>query len=266
VHGMIGSIAKELPLWRIRLLDLESTDDLAAREILALPWDEKGRGLVHRGGEWFRQEFAEVVGLSAPSPAGKRNGTYVVIGGAGGLGQVWTRHMVARYDANVIWIGRRPQDDRIAAKLDEIAAIGRRPHYIAADAADEAALGLAIDRVRSLYPKIDGVVHSALVLQDQSVRGMDEAVFRRSLVAKVDVSVNLENVFRGDDLDFMLFFSSVSSFSRAAGQSNYCAGCTFKDSFAHARQGRELGLLGQRRHRQGRVLQETHGTTGLRID
>lgn len=234
VHGMIGSIAKELPLWRIRLLDIESTDDLAAHEILALPWDEKGRGLAHRGGEWFRQEFAEVVRLPQAGPACKHNGTYVVIGGAGGLGEVWTRHMVARYDANVVWIGRRPMDEGIEAKLGAIAAIGRRPHYIAADAADEAALASAIDRVRSLVPRIDGVVHSALVLQDQSVRGMDETVFRQSLVAKVDVSVNLEKVFRGHDLDFMLFFSSVSSFSRGAGQSNYCAGCTFKDSFAHA--------------------------------
>ena len=234
VHGMIGSIAKELPLWRIRLLDIESTDDLAAREILALPWDEKGRGLARRGGEWFRQEFAEVVHLPQASSAGKHHGTYVVVGGAGGLGEVWTRHMVARHDANVVWIGRRPLDDGIEAKLDAIAAIGRRPHYIAADAADEAALASAIDRVRSLFPKIDGVVHSALVLQDQSIRGMDEAVFRQSLVAKVDVSVNLEKVFRGHDLDFMLFFSSLSSFYRAAGQSNYCAGCTFKDSFAHA--------------------------------
>lgn len=233
VHGMIGSIAKELPLWRIRLLDLESTDDLAAREIVSLPWDEKGSGLAHRGGEWFRQEFAEVVRLPQGTPAGKHNGTYVVIGGAGGVGEVWTRHMVARYDANVVWIGRRPLDDGIEAKLDAIAAIGRRPHYIAADAADEAALASAIDRIRSHFPHINGVVHSALVLQDHSVLGMDEAVFRQSLVAKVDVSVNLEKVFRGHDLDFMLFFSSLSSFNRAAGQSNYCAGCTFKDSFAH---------------------------------
>src|SRR5881409_3237497 len=70
----------------------------------------------------------------------------------------------------------------------------------------------------SIFGKSDGVVHSALVLQDQSIRGMDEAVFRQSLVAKVDVSVNLEKVFRGHDLDFMLFFSSLSSFYRAAGQ------------------------------------------------
>lgn len=234
VPGMIGSIAKEVPLWRFRLLDIESIDDLTAREVLALPWDEQGRGLAYRRNEWHRQEFAEVTRIPASHPGYKHNGVYVVIGGAGGLGEVWTRHMVEHFDANVIWIGRRPLDERIEAKLDGIAAIGKRPHYLSADASDASALASAVRWIGERFAKIDGVVHSALVLQDQSVRSMDEAVFRHSLAAKVDVSVNLESVFRDHDLDFMLFFSSLTSFYRGAGQSNYAAGCTFKDSFAHS--------------------------------
>lgn len=238
VHGMVGSVAKELPLWRFRLLDIESTADLDPREILALPWDEQGRGLAFRCDEWFRQEFADAGRLSFPRAAFRQNGVYVVIGGAGGLGEVWTRHMVARYDAEVIWIGRRPRDADIEAKLDAIAGLGRRPHYVCADATDAAALTAAVATIRARCPRIDGVVHSALVLQDQTVRTMDEAVFRRSLAAKVDVSVNIERAFAGLDLDFVLFFSSVASFHRDAGQSNYCAGCTFKDSFAQAMRAR----------------------------
>lgn len=238
VHGLVGSAAKELPLWRFRLLDIESIGDLDPREILALPWDEQGRGLAFRCDEWFRQEFADVGHLPFPRAAYRQKGTYVVIGGAGGLGEVWTRHMVAQYDAEVIWVGRRPQDADIEAKLDAIEALGRRPSYVCADATDTAALTTAVATLRERFPRIDGVVHSALVLQDQTVRAMDEAVFRRSLAAKVDVSVNIARAFAGQDLDFVLFFSSVASFHRDAGQSNYCAGCTFKDSFAQAMRAR----------------------------
>lgn len=238
VHGMVGSVAKELPLWRLRLLDIESTDDLDPREILALPWDEQGRGLAFRCDEWFGQEFADVGRMPSSHTAYRQKGVYVVIGGAGGLGEVWTRHMVARYDAEVIWIGRRPQDADIEAKLDAIAGLGRRPHYFSADATDALALAAAVAAIGERFPRIDGVVHSALVLKDQTVRAMDEAVFRQSLAAKVDVSVNIERAFAGQDLDFVLFFSSVASFHRDAGQSNYCAGCTFKDSFAQAMRAR----------------------------
>jgi polyketide synthase PksM len=62
---------------------------------------------------------------------------------------------------------------------------------------------------------------------------MDESTFKASLSAKVDVSVNMDRVYGELDLDFMLFFSSIISFVKAPGQSNYSAGCTFKDSFAH---------------------------------
>lgn len=234
VHGLMGSVAKEMPLWRIRLLDIESIENVTAREMPALPWDEQGRGLVHRHDAWFRQEFADMNRIPATQPGYERNGVYVVIGGAGGLGEVWTRHLVRHFDADVIWIGRRPLDERIEAKLDAIAAFGKRPRYFAADASDETALAAAVAEIGKHFPRINGVVHSALVLQDRSVRGMDETVFRESLVAKVDMSVNLEQVFRDHALDFMLFFSSMSSFTRGAGQSNYCAGCTFKDSFAHS--------------------------------
>ncbi|MBT2744886.1 SDR family NAD(P)-dependent oxidoreductase [Lysobacter sp. ISL-42] len=239
VHGMVGSVAKELPLWRLRLLDIESTGDLDPREILALPWDEQGRGLAFRFDEWFRQEFADVGRMPSSRSAYRQNGVYVVIGGAGGLGEVWTRHMVAHYDAQVIWVGRRPRDADIEAKLDAIEGLGRRPHYVSADATDAKALATAVAAIRERFPRIDGVVHSALVLRDQTVRAMDEAVFRQSLAAKVDVSVNIERAFAGQDLDFVLFFSSVASFHRDAGQSNYCAGCTFKDSFAQAMRARQ---------------------------
>lgn len=238
VHGMIGSAAKELPLWRIRLLDIESIGALDASEVLALPWDEEGRGLAFRCQEWFRQEFADVGRLASPHPAYRQKGVYVVIGGAGGLGEVWTRYMVEQYDAEVIWIGRRPRDADIDAKLDAIATLGRRPSYVSADATNSAALEAAVSGIRERVPRIDGVVHSAIVLQDQTVRTMDEGVFRQSLAAKVDVSVNIERAFAGQDLDFVLFFSSVASFHRDAGQSNYCGGCTFKDSFAQAMRAR----------------------------
>lgn len=238
VHGMVGSVAKELPLWRFRLLDIESIDALDPREILSLPWDEQGRGLAFRCDEWFRQEFADLGRLSSPHAGYRQKGVYVVIGGAGGLGEVWTRHMVEQYDAEVVWIGRRTQDADINAKLDAIAAVGRRPHYVCADATDAVALTAAVASLRERFPRIDGVVHSALVLQDQTVRTMDEAVFRQSLAAKVDISVNIERAFAGQDLDFVLFFSSVASFHRDAGQSNYCGGCTFKDSFAQAMRAR----------------------------
>src|SRR5260370_16993242 len=72
-----------------------------------------------------------------------------------------------------------------------------------------------------------------MVLHDHSNARMDESAFRAGLSAKVDISVNMDRVFGKQELDFMLFFSSIISFFKTPGQSNYSAGCTFNDSFAH---------------------------------
>jgi acyl transferase domain-containing protein/NADPH:quinone reductase-like Zn-dependent oxidoreductase/SAM-dependent methyltransferase len=233
VVGLVGSLAKEHPRWGLRLLDLDSLASVSAQECLSLPWDKRGDGLAYRRGEWFHPGLARITTPPVESPVYRRNGVYIVIGGAGGLGEVWSRFMIENYRANIIWIGRRECNAEIQSKIDALAQLGSAPLYIAADATNLSALGEARETVLRRYPAIHGVVHSAIVLHDQSIARMDDAVFRTSFSAKLDISVNMDKVFGEQELDFMLFFSSLSSFVRSAGQANYSAGCTFKDSFAH---------------------------------
>ncbi|MCU1347148.1 MAG: Beta-ketoacyl synthase, partial [Acidobacteria bacterium] len=238
IVGLVGSLAKEYPQWDLRLLDLDSLASVPARECLSLSWDKQGNVLAHRNGEWFGQGLELITAPAQPAPAYRQGGVYVVIGGAGGIGEVWSRFMIENYQANIVWIGRRNYDDAIEAKLNSLTREGRAPLYISADATNRDSLELAYQRILKTHPAIHGVVHSALVLQDRSIARMDEATFRDSLSSKVDVSVNLDSVFGPLDLDFMLFFSSIISFFKTPGQSNYAAGCTFKDSFAQTLQQR----------------------------
>ncbi|HEX9984336.1 MAG TPA: SDR family NAD(P)-dependent oxidoreductase [Thermoanaerobaculia bacterium] len=232
IAGLIGSLAKEYPHWDLRLLDVDSLASLSARDCLTLPWDKQGNALALRNGEWFQQTLAPAGELPQATPRYRESGVYVVIGGAGGVGEVWSRFMIERYQANIVWVGRRERDEAIDAKLNTLGRIGPAPFYLAADATNAEALADVRRQILERFPAIHGVVHSALVLQDQSIFRMDEAAFRASFSAKADVSVNMDGVFGGDELDFMLFFSSIISFAKAPGQCNYAAGCTFKDSFA----------------------------------
>ena len=234
VWGFVGSLAKEYIQWKIRLLDLDSLEAVTASECLSLPWDNKGDGVTHRQGEWFNRGLASIDNLSSAEsdPVYKHEGVYVVIGGAGGLGEVWTQFMVENYRAKIVWIGRREFDASIEEKIKYLQQFGHAPEYISADATNFEALRAALQSILKKHSVIHGVVHSAIVLQDQSIIQMDVSQFKASLSAKVDISVNMDRVFGELDLDFMLFFSSVISFMKTPGQSNYAAGCTFKDSFA----------------------------------
>jgi polyketide synthase PksN len=233
IIGLVGSLAKECAHWDLRLLDVDSLASVTARECLSLPFDKQGDALARRHGEWFRQGLAVVSGLPEPEPAYRRNGVYVVIGGAGGIGAVFSRYMIERYQAHMIWIGRQPYNAAIEEKINALAPLGPAPLYLSADATDADALAEARRTILEIHPTIHGVVHSAIVLRDQGLARMDEATFRAGFSAKVDISVNMDRVFGEDALDFMLFFSSIISVVKSPGQSNYAAGCTFKDAFAH---------------------------------
>jgi acyl transferase domain-containing protein len=240
LHGLVGCLSREYPHWQIRCTDLDRPLDQARlADLSALPADAAGDTLVCRGASWFRQRLVPLrfpephVQIPAAAPAYRQGGVYVVIGGAGGIGSAWSEYMLRTYGAHLIWIGRRPMDAAVQASLDRLASLGPAPRYFAADARDPQALQQVCAAVKQEHERIHGVVHSAIVLLDQSLANMDESRFRAAFSAKVDTCAALAQVFRPEDLDFVLFFSALTGFLKPAGQSNYAAGCTFQDACAH---------------------------------
>ncbi|HSI47392.1 MAG TPA: SDR family NAD(P)-dependent oxidoreductase, partial [Ideonella sp.] len=234
VHGFVGSAAKEFRRWQFRLLDLDGAQAWPVGQLFQLPFDPQGDALAWRSGQWFRQALlpVDIAPAARHETLYRHGGVYVVIGGAGGIGQAWSEHMIRAHQANIVWIGRRPVDEAIMQAQARLAAFGPKPEYIAADATDRHALGRACEQILARHPAIHGVMHAAIALLDKSLAQMDEDRLLAGLAAKVDVSVRMCQVFGALPLDFMLFCSSLLSFMKAAGQSNYAAGCTFKDAYA----------------------------------
>ncbi|AQW31032.1 SDR family NAD(P)-dependent oxidoreductase [Ralstonia syzygii subsp. celebesensis] len=244
VHGLIGVMAKEYSHWRVRLVDLPAGDGWPSLDPLGLPAEPCGNALACRNDVWYSQYLAPCLplprsGADAAGEAGeveclyRDGGVYLVVGGAGGIGRLWTEYLIRTRRAQVIWLGRRAQDGRIDAAIAELARLGPAPRYISADAGNHAALRQAVAQICAEHGRIHGVVHAAIELQDQSLARMDQQRFSAGLAAKVDVCVRLAEVFAHQPLDFMLFFSSLQRFTKSAGQSNYAAGCTFKNAFGH---------------------------------
>ena len=241
IRGLAGVLAREYPQWSLRVLDLApgwSADEAILRAALALPAIDA----VVRDGACYQQKLAPLHVLdrvAAPrlrESAYRAGGVYVVIGGAGGIGALWTGYMMRTYQAQVVWLGRRSLDDAIAARIAELASHAGAPPpvYLAADATDSVSLAAARAQVLARFGRIDGLVHAAAVLSDASLANLDEADLRAVYASKVDTSVRIAQVFGGDRLDFVLCCSSLVAFARPPGQANYVAGCVFQDAWAQA--------------------------------
>lgn len=163
----------------------------------------------------------------------KEKGAYLILGGAGGIGFVLSRLLAEQCQARLVWVGRSELNEEKREKINTIKALGGEVLYCQADGSDLDAMRAVYKKAMQQFGSLHGVVHSALFLQDRVLPNMDEVAFNHSLAAKVQALWVLHELVKNQPLDFMLIFSSCLAFYGNPGQSNYVAGCTFKDGFAH---------------------------------
>ncbi|WP_372349322.1 beta-ketoacyl synthase N-terminal-like domain-containing protein [Streptomyces sp. KL116D] len=228
--GLAQALAKERPDWSVRcfcLADLTAAT-LAAALDRPLP-TVAGAPVCVRDDAYAVASMEPAVLPGWPEHSAFRTGgTYVVLGGTGGLGGLLAEYLAAEYRAEVVVIGRRAPAD-FAEQADRIRESGARAvHYHQVDLADAAALKRALDG----HEVIHGVVHSALVLQDATLATMSGSVLGDVLRPKLHGTHHLVDALRGRQLDFCLFFSSVQAHIASAGQGNYAAACVAKDAYA----------------------------------
>lgn len=234
--GLTQSLAQEYPRWNIRIVDVEKDKTINWHQVYSL---SPGFYAI-RDNECYSFEVAAHEYQDFKPTAYKNGGVYLVLGGAGGLGQVWSEWMARNFDAQIVWVGRREENESIKTALARLSSIsgtpGKKPIYYSADAGDLSAITAVIEDIKTRFGNIDGVVHSILHLEDQSLANMTEQQFMRSYRAKQQTGDVLIELFKNEALDFLLLFSSLQSFSPAAGQSNYAAGCHYLDSLALSQQ------------------------------
>ncbi|MCY8131944.1 hypothetical protein MOC33_23655, partial [Bacillus spizizenii] len=57
IHGLAGTIAKEYPHWKIRLLDLEEGCTWPVKQMFTLPADRLGHAWAYRNQQWHQQQL-----------------------------------------------------------------------------------------------------------------------------------------------------------------------------------------------------------------
>src|SRR6478736_5867902 len=236
VWGVLQSASREYPQVSVAQLDLCSSelldgeDDWIAHALAAT--ETRTLRALRAGRVYERRLCAVRANRERANNAFRTGGTYLVVGGASGVGLEFVRHLRRNYAAKVAVVGRRPETAELVRVLSAEGDYGRELTYVSAAAEDEAALKGAIELARERLGELNGVVHSAMVLEDARLAEMDSAAFERVLMPKCAGAQALARATAGLELDFLLFFSSAQSFIGNLGQANYAAASTYLDGFA----------------------------------
>ncbi|ROP42185.1 SDR family oxidoreductase [Saccharothrix texasensis] len=163
-------------------------------------------------------------------PAGARyaGGTFVISGGAGGLGLGVAEEMAREGAARIILLGRRALDEHTARRVQGIAAA----EYVVCDVSREADVRGLAARLRDEGVALGGIVHAAGVAGDGFLANKPRSVFDAVLAPKVDGGVALVALAKEHPGAFLVFFSSITAVTGGQGQGDYCAANAFLDSLA----------------------------------
>ena len=124
----------------------------------------------------------------------KKGGVYIITGGLGGLGKIFTSYLLREYDARVILVGRSELTDAKKLELVELEKEGGVLSYYRGDVGDLDEVKSIVGRVKSSYGSIDGIIHAAGILRDSLLVNKSEEDFRSVLRPKVSGVMNLDKL------------------------------------------------------------------------
>ncbi|MFH8346407.1 amino acid adenylation domain-containing protein [Streptomyces sp. NPDC018045] len=212
---------RDLADWAPQLASMPVPDDDAD----ALP-----RRLALRQGYWWQPALLPVPAPAPtlPSALPDEPGTYLILGGTGGIGSSLAAWLLARSDSRVILLSRQPH---LPAELSSWAD---RVELVAADLATTPP-DTVLARLDGLTHRIDGVVHAVGTAAGGLLARRDAPAMRQAMAAKLHGALLVERLIERHRPAFAAYCSSMAALFGGIGQFDYAAANGLLDGFARHR-------------------------------
>jgi acyl transferase domain-containing protein/acyl carrier protein/thioesterase domain-containing protein len=158
----------------------------------------------------------------------KEDGVYLITGGFGGLGQIFSTHINRTKNTKIILAGRSALSED---KEKFLSSLSHAEYYVC-DVSVKEEVVLLIAKIKKQYGKLDGVIHSVGALRDSLIINKIPEEVMSVLSSKILGTKNLDEVISDDAIDFMLYFSSISSVLGNIGQADYASANAYLDNYA----------------------------------
>ncbi|OAN28700.1 polyketide synthase [Mycolicibacterium iranicum] len=187
-----------------------------------------------------REGHSRVVVPPAQAVAFRRDGSYLLSGGLGGLGLFVAERLAELGCGRIVLTGRSEPADAALAVLERIRAGGTEVEICLGDISEPAAAERAVAVATSTGRPVRGVLHAAAVVEDAALTNITDDVITRCWAPKVAGAWNLHEATVGQPLDWFCMFSSAAALVGSPGQGAYAAANSWLDAFTHWRRARGL--------------------------
>jgi phthiocerol/phenolphthiocerol synthesis type-I polyketide synthase D len=218
LNGLTRVLAVEHPDLRATLVDLDTADDVVARLTTELRSSGSDDVIAWRGDRRYVQRLARAtLGARRGDPVVRRDGSYILTGGLGGVGPVVARWLVDSGAGRVVLNDRTDPSD---GQRSELADLERRAEIVVVRG-DIASPGVA-ERLMAVAEEtglsLRGVVHAAAVIDDDFVANLGRESLQRVWAPKAVGALRMHEATAERPLDWWVGFSSVASLLGSPGQ------------------------------------------------
>ncbi len=259
--GFLKTLTLESPKFQGKVVELQK-----ASEKLKISISEKAEIIIEEFNEdnWIRNEiryeflkekqlpnrkvkvlvpFANNKNKFSDLPL-KQGGVYIISGGIGGLGFIFSEYLAKNYHCKLVLFGRSTLNKKQEAKLAKLKSYNSEVLYLQADVSNLKNVEMVVTETKRRFSAINGVIHSAGVNIDSFILKKTKVEIEKVFGPKVYGTINLDDATKGEKLDLFIMFSSVAGVLGNIGQCDYAYGNHFLDSFAENRN--KLAKLEQR--------------------
>ena len=255
VLGLLHAIPLEYAGVQCRAVDVQLSADninqIAEQLLEEVMVPGPNLTIAYRGEGRWQQSWMPAPLRESPASPFRHGGTYLITGGIGGIGYILARYLLQQYQARVVltgrtalpprrdwaaWIADRAIDEPVSRRIfrmQELERSGGEVRYVAADVASFDDMANVIAGARKDFGRINGVLHAAGIPGAGMIASQDLAEAANIRRPKVQGSIVLAELLRGEDLNFFALCSSVSAVVPIPSQSAYAAANIFQNYFAN---------------------------------
>jgi acyl transferase domain-containing protein/acyl carrier protein len=191
------------------------------------------RFCAYRRENWF-MKMLEPVRINSSvkqTPVFKQDGTYLVTGGANGIGYEICKH-ISLTKCNIIIIGRSELTPIIQNKLELLKKTGSKVYYYSSDISDRNKLAGVFSSVSETFSKLDGIIHSAGIAGERtSFEQISLDDLTKVMAPKVQGTVYLDELSKHLDPEFFVMFSTMNTFIAQKETMHYTMANAFLDAY-----------------------------------
>lgn len=174
------------------------------------------------------------------APVFRKDGSYIVTGGVGGLGLFLAAAMASAGCGRIILTSRSQPNAQSQKTIDRLRANGADVVVECGNIAEQQTAARLVSAATATGLPLRGVLHAAAVVDDATLSNITDDLIDRDWAPKVQGVWHLHNATAGQPLDWFCSFSSVAALFGSPGQGAYAAANSWLDAFTAWRRAQGL--------------------------